>query len=36
MLITVGSSKNEMVFVDVKGSFTANDISKMINSVSDK
>ncbi|MEN5305898.1 DUF4252 domain-containing protein [Chryseobacterium cucumeris] len=36
MLITVGSSKNEMVFVDVKGSFTANDISKMINSVADK
>lgn len=36
MLITVGSSKNEMVFVDVKGNFTANDISKMINSVSDK
>ncbi|MBP1166926.1 MULTISPECIES: DUF4252 domain-containing protein [unclassified Chryseobacterium] len=36
MLITVGSGKNEMVFVDVKGNFTANDISKMINSVSDK
>lgn len=36
MLITVGSSRNEMVFVDVKGNFTANDISKMINSVSDK
>ncbi len=36
MLITVGSNKNEMVFVDVKGNFTANDISKMINSVSDK
>lgn len=36
MLITVGSGKNEMVFVDIKGSFTANDISKMINSVSDK
>lgn len=36
MLITVGSKKNEMVFVDVKGNFTANDISKMINAVSDK
>ncbi|WP_288376735.1 DUF4252 domain-containing protein [Chryseobacterium culicis] len=36
MLITVGSNKNEMVFVDVKGNFTANDISKMINTVSDK
>lgn len=36
MLIMVGSSKNEIVFVDVKGNFTANDISKMINSVSDK
>ncbi|WP_114822213.1 DUF4252 domain-containing protein [Chryseobacterium sp. KLBC 52] len=36
MLITVGSNKNEMVFVDVKGNFTANDISRMINSVSDK
>lgn len=35
MLIIVNSSK-ELVFVDVKGSFTANDISKMINSVSDK
>jgi hypothetical protein len=36
MLITVGSKKNDIVFVDVKGNFTANDISKMINSVSDK
>lgn len=35
MLITVNSSK-ELVFVDVKGSFTADDISKIINSVSDK
>ncbi|MBO9692369.1 DUF4252 domain-containing protein [Chryseobacterium sp.] len=34
MLLTVGSNANEMVFVDVKGNFTANDISKMINSVS--
>ncbi|HCN51607.1 MAG TPA: DUF4252 domain-containing protein [Chryseobacterium sp.] len=36
MLITVGSNKNEMVFVDVKGNFTTQDISKMINSVSDQ
>ncbi|PKF74691.1 DUF4252 domain-containing protein [Chryseobacterium sp. PMSZPI] len=35
MLITVNSNK-ELVFVDVRGSFTADDISKMINSVSDK
>lgn len=35
MLITVNSNK-ELVFVDVKGNFTANDISQMINSVSDK
>lgn len=35
MLITVNSDK-ELVFVDVKGSFTADDISKMINAVSDK
>lgn len=36
LLITVGSGKNEMVFVDVKGNFTAHDISKMINSVSNQ
>ncbi|NIF07938.1 DUF4252 domain-containing protein [Chryseobacterium sp. Tr-659] len=36
MLLTVGSKNNEVVFVDVKGNFTANDISKMISSVSDK
>ncbi|WP_276875235.1 DUF4252 domain-containing protein [Chryseobacterium joostei] len=35
MLITVNSEK-ELVFVDVKGDFTPDDISKMINSVSDK
>ncbi|PWN63531.1 DUF4252 domain-containing protein [Chryseobacterium oncorhynchi] len=35
MLITVNSEK-ELVFVDVKGNFTPDDISKMINSVSDK
>ncbi|MDQ1097861.1 MULTISPECIES: DUF4252 domain-containing protein [Chryseobacterium] len=35
MLITINSDK-DLVFVDVRGSFTANDISKMINSVSDK
>jgi hypothetical protein len=35
MLITVNSEK-ELVFVDVKGSFTPDDISRMINSVSDK
>jgi hypothetical protein len=35
MLITVNSDK-DLVFVDVKGNFTADDISKMINSASDK
>ncbi|AZA80974.1 DUF4252 domain-containing protein [Chryseobacterium lactis] len=35
MLITVNSDK-ELVFVDVKGSFTADDISRMISAVSDK
>ncbi|ASK30878.1 hypothetical protein CEY12_12470 [Chryseobacterium sp. T16E-39] len=35
MLITVNSDK-ELVFVDVKGNFTADDISKFINSASDK
>lgn len=35
MLITVNSDK-ELVFVDVRGSFTADDISKMIASASDK
>jgi hypothetical protein len=35
MLITVNSD-NELVFVDVKGSFTADDISKMIASATDK
>lgn len=35
MLITVNSDK-ELVFVDVKGSFTAADISKMIASAMDK
>ena len=35
MLITVNSEK-ELVFVDVKGDFTPDDISKMINAVSDK
>lgn len=35
MLITVNSDK-ELVFVDVKGSFTPADISRMINNVSDK
>ncbi|ALR31548.1 hypothetical protein ATE47_13935 [Chryseobacterium sp. IHB B 17019] len=35
MLITVNSD-NELVFVDVKGSFTAKDISKMIASATDK
>ncbi|EJL72044.1 DUF4252 domain-containing protein [Chryseobacterium populi] len=35
MLITVNSDK-ELVFVDVKGNFTADDISKMINAASDK
>lgn len=35
MLITVNSDK-ELVFVDVRGSFTADDISKMINSATDK
>ncbi|MEF9477033.1 DUF4252 domain-containing protein [Chryseobacterium sp. 1B4] len=36
MLLTVGSDTNEMVFVDVKGNFTPDDISRMINSVSVK
>lgn len=35
MLITVNSDK-ELVFLDVRGNFTANDISKMIASASDK
>ncbi|ASW75683.1 hypothetical protein IQ37_06385 [Chryseobacterium piperi] len=35
MLITVNSDK-ELVFVDVKGSFTPDDISKFINAASDK
>lgn len=35
MLITVNSDK-ELVFVDVKGSFTPDDISQMISHVSDK
>lgn len=35
MLITVNSDK-ELVFVDIKGSFTADDISKMIASARDK
>lgn len=35
MMITVNSDK-ELVFVDVKGSFTADDISKMINAATDK
>ncbi|WP_419869634.1 DUF4252 domain-containing protein [Chryseobacterium sp. CT-SW4] len=35
MLITVNSDK-DLVFVDVRGKFTADDISKMINSASDK
>lgn len=35
MLITVNSDK-DLVFVDVKGSFTADDISKMIAYASDK
>ncbi len=35
MLITVNSDK-DLVFVDIKGSFTADDISKMINSATDK
>lgn len=35
MLITVNSDK-ELVFVDVKGSFTADDISRMIASATDK
>ena len=35
MLITVNSDK-DLVFVDVRGSFTADDISKMINSATDK
>ncbi len=35
MLITV-NSKKELLFVDVKGNFTAGDISRMIASASDK
>ncbi|WP_370901261.1 DUF4252 domain-containing protein [Chryseobacterium gossypii] len=35
MLITVNSDK-DLVFVDVKGNFTPDDISRMINSASDK
>lgn len=35
MLITVNSAK-DLVFVDVKGNFTADDISNMINSATDK
>lgn len=35
MMITVNSDK-ELVFVDVRGNFTANDISKVINAASDK
>ncbi|WP_346983344.1 DUF4252 domain-containing protein [Chryseobacterium sp. POE27] len=35
MLITVNSDK-ELVFVDIKGSFTADDISRMIASAKDK
>ena len=35
MLITVNSDK-ELVFVDVRGNFTTDDISKMINSATDK
>jgi hypothetical protein len=35
MLITVNSDK-DLVFVDVRGNFTADDISKMINSATDK
>lgn len=35
MLITVNSDK-ELVFLDVKGNFTAADISQLINSASDK
>jgi hypothetical protein len=35
MLITVNSDE-DLVFVDVKGSFTADDISQMISHVSDK
>lgn len=35
MMITVSSDK-ELVFVDVRGSFTADDISKVINAATDK
>lgn len=35
MLITVNSDK-DLVFVDVRGNFTIDDISKMINSATDK
>ena len=36
MLITVGSKNKDIVFVDVKGNFTTDDISKMISSVSNR
>lgn len=36
MLITLGSRTDDLVFVDVKGNFTPDDLSKMINSVTDK
>jgi len=35
MMITVNSDK-ELVFVDIKGNFTADDISRMISSATDK
>jgi hypothetical protein len=35
MLITVNSDK-DLVFVDIKGTFTADDISRMIASAKDK
>jgi DNA-binding protein YbaB len=35
MMITVNSDK-ELVFVDVRGDFTVDDISKVINAASDK
>lgn len=34
MLITMGSNNKELVFVDIKGNFTPDDISKMISSIS--
>lgn len=34
MLITLDSNSKEMVFVDVKGNFTPDDISRMISSIS--